>query len=132
MDIKTYDCLCIISSLLALILLLTMMDKFTYCGVFIITAIFSILWRTYRFNTNSNQNHPLFYLDLLFAILAIYFCCHSKEISSSALITIVALMILSWLFNFMNNVTLSNIVHCLAHYLTVIYLLYCFLCCKLS
>jgi hypothetical protein len=126
MDIKTYDCLCIISSLIALILLLLMMNKFTYCGVFIMAAIFSILWRTYRFNTCCSQNHILFYLDLLFAILTIYFCCQSKEISTTALITIVTFMIISWILRFMNNVSMCNIVHCLAHYLTVGYLFYCF------
>lgn len=126
MDIKTYDSLCIISSFLALVLLLIIRNKFTYCGVFISAAIFSLIWRTYRFNTNCCQNHILFYLDLLFALLTIYFCCCSPEISKIAIGTIVLLMILSWVFKLMNNVSISNIVHCLAHYLTIGYLLVCF------
>ena len=126
MDIKTYDCLCIISSFLALVLLLVMKDKFTYCSVFILAAIFSLIWRTYRFNTGSSQNHPLFYLDLLFALLTIYFCCCSPEISIIAIGVIVLLMTLSWLFKFMNNIAASNIVHCSAHYSTICYLLFCF------
>ena len=126
MDIKTYDSLCIISSFLALVLLLIMRDKFTYCGIFILTAIFSLIWRTYRFNTGSDQNHLLFYLDLLFALLTIYFCCFSHEISMIAFGIIVVLMILSWFLKFMNNISASSIVHCLAHYLIIGYLLVCF------
>lgn len=126
MDIKTYDSLCIISSFLALVLLLIMRDKFTYCGIFILAAIFSLIWRTYRFNTGSGQNHILFYLDLLFALLTIYFCCFSPEISMIAVGVIVALMILSWTLKFMNNIPASNIVHCSAHYLIIGYLLVCF------
>lgn len=126
MDIKTYDCLCIISSFLALVLLLVMKYKFTYRGIFIFAAIFSLIWRTYRFNTGSNQNHILFYLDLLFALLTIYLCCFSPEISMIAVGVIVALMILSWTLKFMNNILMSNIVHCSAHYLIIGYLLVCF------
>ena len=125
MDIKTYDSLCIISSFLALILLLFMINKFTYCGVFILASIFSLLWRIFRLNTGSDQSHPLFYLDLLFAILTIYCCCHSKEVCPAALNIIVTLMILSWLLKFMNNVSACNIVHCMAHYIVVGYLFYC-------
>ena len=126
MDIKTYDSLCIASSFLALILLLIMRNKFTYCEIFILAATFSLVWRTYRLNTGSDQNHPLFYLDLLFAFLTIYFCCFSCEISMVAVGIIVLLMILSWVFKFMNNIPVSNIVHCSAHYLIIGYLLWCF------
>jgi len=127
MDIKTYDCLCIISSLLALILLLLMKDKFTYCTIYILAAIFSLLWRTYRYNTGSNQNHPLFYLDLLFALLTIYCCCFSPEISLAAVGFIVTLMSISWILKFMNKIPASNVVHCLAHYIVVGYLFFCFI-----
>lgn len=126
MDIKTYDSLCIISSVLALVLLLVMRDKFTYCGVFILAALFSLIWRTYRLNTGSSQHHPLFYLDLLFALLTTYFCCFSGEMSKFTIGIVIVLMILSWIFKLLNNITLSNIVHCLAHYLIVGYLLFCF------
>ena len=126
MDIKTYDSLCIISSFLALILLIVMRNKFTYCGIYILAAIFSLIWRIYRLNTGSDQNHPLFYLDLLFAMLTIYFCCFSRDISIIAVGIFVILMILSWTFKFMNNIPLSNIVHCLVHYLIIGYLLVCF------
>jgi len=126
MDIKTYDSLCIISSFLALILLIVMRNKFTYCGIYILAAIFSLIWRIYRLNTGSDQNHPLFYLDLLFAMLTIYFCCFSCDVSIVAVGIFVILMILSWTFKFMNNLPLSNIVHCLAHYLIIGYLLVCF------
>ena len=127
MDIKTYDSLCIISSFLALVLLLIIRNKFTYCGVFISASIFSLIWRTYRLNTGSDKNHPLFYLDLLFAILTIYFCCCSPEISMIAVGIIVLLMIMSWVFKLMNNDSVSNIFHCLAHYLTICYLFTCLL-----
>ena len=126
MDIKTYDVSCIISSFLALVLLIVMRNKFTYCGIFILAAVFSLIWRTYRFNTGSDQNHILFYLDLLFAFLTIYFCCFSPEICMIAVGVIVALMILSWTFKFINNIPASNIVHCSAHYLIIGYLLVCF------
>lgn len=125
MDIKTYDILCIISSFISLILLLIMNHKFTYCGVFILASIFSLIWRIYRFNTGSDQNHILFYLDLLFALLTIHFCCFSDEISPIAIGIIVLLMIVSWILKFMNNIPVSNIVHCLAHYLIVGYLFSC-------
>ena len=127
MDIKTYDCLCAVSSFLALILLLKMLNKFTYCGVFILAAIFSLIWRIYRFNTCCSQHHILFYIDLFFALLTILFCCCSPEISTIAVGIIVFLMVLSWILKFINNVPLSNITHCLAHYLTIGYLLYCFI-----
>jgi hypothetical protein len=127
MDIKTYDSLCIISSFLALILLTVMRNKFTYCGIYILTAIFSLIWRIYRLNTRSGQNHPLFYLDLLFALLTIYFCCFSRDISIIAVGIFVVLMILSWTLKLMNNIPVSNIVHCSAHYLIIGYLLVCFL-----
>lgn len=126
MNIETYDSLCIISSFLVLVLLIVMRDKFTYCGIFILSAIFSLIWRTYRFNTGSSQNHPLFYIDLLFAFLTIYFCCFSPEISMIAVGIIVAFMILSWILKYTNNISLSNIVHSIAHYLIVGYLLFCF------
>ena len=127
MDIKIYDSLCIISSLIALGLLLMMRYNFTYCEVFILASLFSLIWRTYRFNTGSSQNHPLFYLDLMFALLTIYFCCLSGEISKVALVFIITLMILSWLFKFINYVSLSNIIHCVAHYSVIGYLLFCFI-----
>lgn len=126
MDIITYDSLCIISSFLALILLVVMKNKFTYCEIYVLAAIFSLIWRTYRLNTGSDQNHPLFYLDLLFALLTIYFCCFSCDVSILAVGIFVVLMILSWVFKYMNNIPLSNIVHCLAHYLIIGYLLVCF------
>jgi hypothetical protein len=127
MDIITYDSLCIISSFLALILLLVMRNKFTYCEIYVLAAIFSLIWRTYRLNTGSDHNHPLFYLDLLFALLTIYFCCCSCDVSIVAIGIFVLLMILSWTFKFMNNIPLSNIVHCLAHYLIIGYLFTCLL-----
>lgn len=127
MDDKTYDILCIISSLIALVLLLLMRDKFTYSVIFILAAIFSFIWRTYRLNTAANQNHPLFYLDLLFALLTIFFCCKSQEMSIAAISFIVFLMICSWILKFLGNIELSRIVHCLAHYLVIGYLVYCFM-----
>jgi len=127
MDDKTYDVLCIISSITALVLLLLMRNKFTYSGIFILAAIFSFTWRIYRINTSANQNHLLFYLDLLFALLTIYYCFKSSEMSPLAISCIVTLMILSWILKFLGNVELSRIVHCLAHYLVVGYLLYCFI-----
>lgn len=127
MDIKTYDSLCIISSFIALILLVLLNNKFTYCSIFILASIFSLIWRSYRICTGSSQNHILFYLDLLFALLTVYFCCVSPEISNYVITFIVILMILSWLFKFINMINLSNIVHSLAHYLIIGYLLICFL-----
>ena len=127
MDIITYDSLCIISSFLALILLVLMMNKFTYCEIYVLAAIFSLIWRTYRLNTGSDQNHPLFYLDLLFALLTIYFCCFSCDVSIVAVGIFVVLMILSWVFKFVNNIPVSNIIHCIVHYLIIGYLLMCLL-----
>jgi len=129
MDIITYDFLCIISSFLALVLLLVMRNNFTYCEIFILSALFSLMWRTYRFNTGSSRDHPLFYLDLLFALLTIYSCCIDPEISTVGVGFIVLLMILSWVLGFLNNMSVSNIVQCLAHYLTIGYLLCCFFNC---
>lgn len=126
MDIKVYDALCITSSFLSLVILLVI-KNITYCNIFISAAIFSLIWRIYRFKTDAQQNHPLFYLDLLFSFLTIYFCCLSNEISKVTVGVIVLLMIISWILKFINNIPLSNICHCIAHYLIVSYLLICLL-----
>ena len=133
MNYYQYNIACLITSILALLLVLYKYNEINLCLILILAIIFSILWRSTKVfmgynkieedeNGNINKNkqlkHPLFLLDLIFAILAFICVLYSNQVNKKFILITILVLIIAWIiYTTTNNnyIEVSNRIHFLSH-----------------
>lgn len=131
MNYYQYNTACIFTSILMLLLIIIKYKEINLCLILILASIFSILWRCTKvymgdekinkdkngnFSSNNQLSHPLFLLDLLFALLAFICVLYSNQINKKFIFIVIFLFIIVWGIHFTDlDVETSNTLHFLAH-----------------
>ena len=107
-------------------------DEINLFFILILSAFFSILWRTTKLykgdiiqkddngeiNKNKHLSNPLFLLDLTFAILAFLCVLYSNQINKKFIFIIIFVFLIAWLLHFITNnnyINISNKIHFVGH-----------------
>lgn len=114
MEYRSYNCSCLITSIIMLLILSFKFKEIDLCIILLLAAIFSIIWRSIKIikgkniiEKNNDHNYslknPYFILDLVFAILAFLCVLFSQQINKKFIFLIILIFILSWILNFSSN-----------------------------
>ena len=141
MKYKEYNLCCLITSILMLLLVVYKYKEIDICIIFILAAIFSIIWRSMKLivgqqiiendgNGNLSPNHhltnPFFILDCAFAILAFACVVFSKQINIKFSLLAILVFIIAWTLNFMNYMDESSTIHFCGHCYVIIFMILTF------
>jgi len=128
MNYYNYNFICLLTSLIMLFIICFRYNKIDFCYIFILSALFSIIWRSTKLikgkekieENNNNLKHPLFILDFIFALL-VYICLiHSKQINYKFIIITFFVFILAWTYHFINQRNISNTIHTTGHFYVIL------------
>lgn len=131
MNYYNYNTFCLITSIIVLILVIFKVNYINLCFILILSAVFSILWRSTKLikgekeiNENGYRRDPLFILDLSVALLAFFCIFYSNQVNRKFYIITIFVFILAWLFFFMKHVKTARVLHSCGHcYVVIIFIL---------
>lgn len=136
---RTYDIFCIVTSLTILLLTIYKFKQVDFCYLFLISATFSILWRTFKvikkpqFAGQINYN-PLFLCDFFTASFLLMCLIFKKGYNKLLLLIVISFLLLGWGIRFYHDSNKDNeyarlysdMVHSVAHISAIIFFIVTF------
>ena len=133
MNYNCYNCGCLITSILMLLLIIFKLNIVSFGIVLLFAALFSILWRStklingqHKIEEDNQYMHPLFILDLSFAILAFICIFISKQINIKFIFLSLLTICITWVLYFCEYEKASNNIHFCAHCYIVLFFILTF------
>ena len=128
MDYKTYNCICFMTSFLAIFVLLYKFKDIDFCSVLLLAALFSTLWRALKLykgekyieHDNHKRSHLLFNLDFIFAVLALLCVIFTGKVNNKFLLLILCVFFIAWLLELTNLTDTGDIIHTFGHFLCIL------------
>ncbi len=147
MNYYQYNISCILTSIIFFLLVLLKWNEMNFCYILILAGLFSVLWRSTKIligpekiihdedgkvNENKQLKHPLFILDITFAILAFTCVFINNHVNKKLFFVVMLAFLIAWILHFIgaeikkeNNyyINTSNDMHLLGHCYVIILIL---------
>ena len=120
MNFNDYNLACFITSIIMLLLLIPLFNKVEFFIIFILGALFSIIWRGFKLMSSEKIENgyilnPLFILDFVFASLAFISSFNNKNIDNKFVILTFIIFVIAWTLEFLHYKNESRVIHLFGH-----------------
>lgn len=135
MNYEQYNGCCLITSIIMLILIILKIHRVNLCIILLISALFSVMWRSNKLiqgkniiEKNNYDNdylfHPLFILDFICAVIGFLCVIKSQQVNYKFAYLIIFVFLIAWTLHFMNKRETSRMIHFSGHcYVILIFFL---------
>ena len=135
MNYNEYNTCCLFTSIIMIVLVLFKFKEVNLCLILLLAALFSITWRSTKLiqgqniiekdDLNNNYfSHPLFILDLTFAILGFLCVINSRQIHYKFIYLTILIFSIGWTLHFLEKRKTSRMIHFSGHcYVILIFFL---------
>tara|TARA_E500000178_G_C17007567_1_gene748927 strand:- start:5 stop:451 length:447 start_codon:yes stop_codon:yes gene_type:complete len=137
MNYNDYNICCLFTSLIIFFLILFKNNNIDFYIILLLSSIFSIIWRGTKIYKGQNKidinngnfditkqlKHPLFILDITFAIFSIILVLYSNQVNKKLIFLTLFVFLIAWSIYFLNidnSIEISNNIHFLAHIFVII------------
>ena len=134
MDYESYNAFCLTTSIIVLLLILFKVNIITFGIIVLISALFSIIWRSTKLIQGKNKiekngtyrSNPLFILDFGFAILAFICIFYTKQINRKLFAITFFVFVLAWLLYYMEMTRTARVLHTCGHCYVIVLIILTF------